>query len=160
VTKDAFPKEYIQVLNDTLGAKLIVKNGVPKITFEQFVEVLIKHYKNDFANDHWLPYHVLCDPCNVNYDYIIKMETLATDVGPVIKLLNLTGTSLPKYNEDRHTTVSDKFKEVSVIFSGLPSDLLTSLVEIFRMDFELFGYSWQNNEAKCENYINGQEVCC
>ena len=43
-------------------------------TFEEFAQHVLLT-----SNIHWNSYAFRCDPCHINYDYIIRLETLSTD---------------------------------------------------------------------------------
>lgn len=47
-------------------------------TWEEFVE-LVSRSPKDLMDIHWRPYDSICDPCNIQYDYIAKLETIVED---------------------------------------------------------------------------------
>ena len=51
-------------------------NKIP--TFSEFVDYLLATEVEEY-NEHWLPYYLLCTPCNINYTVIAKTEHIADD---------------------------------------------------------------------------------
>ena len=80
-----------------IGSKAIrVARGIKfhcghDVTFKEFVEYLIQtqYYYLD-RDEHFIPGHDLCIPCQVHYDFIGKMETFANDTFHILEKLNLT----------------------------------------------------------------------
>lgn len=126
----------------------IVKSYGP--TFYEFVSYLIKNKDNSFSFDeHWAPYYHFCSPCAVNFSVIAKVETLSRDSAYVIQQLGL-GYLLGRTVGDRRTrlrTVMNKSKDgrntttlLKYYFSQLDETMLDGLLEIYGVDFEMFGY--------------------
>ena len=54
--------------------------------FDEFMKYISNH-----KNKHWRTYEELCQPCTINYDYIIKLETFNHDLDVFGRgVLNLT----------------------------------------------------------------------
>ncbi|KAK7088010.1 carbohydrate sulfotransferase 13-like [Littorina saxatilis] len=71
------------------------------VTFQTFLEVVTSHKKND---PHWLPMHRHCDPCNVRFHYVGKMETFRADLEFI---LGQAGVDLDLLSPDRDSFDSD-----------------------------------------------------
>ena len=71
------------------------------------------------------------------YDFIGKMETFQTDVEYVLKVIGsdlLFPTNYKKlYNKSSYDLMHSYFAQ-------LPQELVTSLYNMYRLDFEVFGY--------------------
>ncbi|XP_053602588.1 carbohydrate sulfotransferase 11-like isoform X2 [Plodia interpunctella] len=121
-------------------------------TFYEFVAYLIKkHKRNENFNydEHWAPYYQFCSPCAVNFSLIAKVETLPRDSTYVIKQLRLDHlldgkisnrrmrirTVMNKSRDGRNTTALLKH-----YFSQLNDQMLNDLLQIYGIDFEMFGY--------------------
>ena len=62
--------------------------GIP--TFSEFVQFLLDpRTKHPFSNRHWKPYHELCKPCQVHYDFIGHLETIRQDAAYLLKKIGL-----------------------------------------------------------------------
>ena len=49
-------------------------------TFAEFLESIANHYPETREQDiHWEPYWSACYPCDIQYDYILKLETIEED---------------------------------------------------------------------------------
>ena len=49
-------------------------------TFDEFLKALVDHTPNALVqNNHWQSFGSLCFPCDVKYDYIMKLDTINED---------------------------------------------------------------------------------
>ena len=104
------------------------------VTFKEFVKYLIHLYQTGGSFEpHWRPFHELCDPCHVPYDFIGKMETMSIDKTFVLRnFFNTTEPSLPRRNSKggHHKPYLDE----------ITSEEKDMLYEVYKQDFLLFGY--------------------
>lgn len=106
-------------------------------TFREFVDYIIDKNLLAYADDHWIPYFSFCTPCLVDYDVIIKLETLERDVQQLMGLLGQdTGP------EVKHTNRRGRSQSELVISYYKQLDYITilKLYDKYRLDFELFNY--------------------
>ena len=88
-------------------------------------------------NDHWVPYWLHCHVCEMEYDIIGKMETIADDMEFIAERSGLAATNISLPWSNRRNS-GDK---VSLnYFRGLPVNQLMGLYRIYKLDFEMFGY--------------------
>ena len=93
-----------------------------------------------YFEPHWAQYATLCHPCHVDYDYIVKLETMREDAAYVLSKLGPHDQCLEdKYPKLFHLTqnsslVFDKF------YATLTQHQINKLKEIYSIDFKLFGY--------------------
>ncbi|XP_018022696.1 carbohydrate sulfotransferase 11-like [Hyalella azteca] len=84
---------------------------------------------------HWRPYFLNCGACDLNYEYIVKMETWSEDLRYL----------LPKFNMDEKNEVHENAKNSTDVsyryIRALPKQLILKLYEIYKIDFEMFDYS-------------------
>lgn len=108
-------------------------------TFSEFVSFLIDSAADVGSyNEHWIPVHLLCLPCNVKYDFIAKTETLSRDSARVLDMINIAGQlGLP---EEHKTPKIQSANLTRKYFSQLTKEQVRRLYEIYRLDFKLFGY--------------------
>ena len=110
------------------------------VDFKQMVHYLIDHGPYDY---HWIPVSRLCNPCEIPYDYIARLETSYLDYPYIFsKLENVPGSEkgLPKsvvtYKGATDLDVVRKY------YGTLPINVTKILIEKYNMDFHLFGYTW------------------
>lgn len=114
-----------------------------RATFEEFVRYLIDSYDEDGIrnfDEHWGSYTELCNICYAKFDYIGKYESLIDDSRNIINLLNVT--DLIKFPENR----TDKYKKrsgelIDNHFKMIPKKYIAKLYEVYKYDFEAFGYN-------------------
>ena len=93
-----------------------------------------------YFNEHWAQYSTLCHPCHINYDYIVKFETMREDATFVLGKLGPHNLSLEhKYPElfSSTQTTAEIFMD---FFATLSSHQIKQLRKIYSIDFKLFGY--------------------
>ncbi|XP_061816701.1 carbohydrate sulfotransferase 12-like isoform X2 [Nerophis lumbriciformis] len=106
-------------------------------TFYHFVQHLLNPKTNRHLFDvHWRQFHVTCQPCYIEYDFIGHQETLDEDALQVLTSLNMEKLIKfpPAYqNVTSPASLSKWFKEV-------PLEDRRKLYELYQKDYELFGY--------------------
>ena len=104
------------------------------ITFAEFIQ----YFSNDKPrNPHWQLYEQLCHPCVINYDFIGHLETLDEDAPLLLKMAVIDDhVTFPPIHK---STGSD---EVLKYYSQVPKRYITRLGELYRGDFEMFGYDY------------------
>ena len=142
--KDKFLRKY--TLCSKRPLKQIVKAYRPQdykpngdyndinITFAEFIQYL----SNDTPrNQHWQQYEKLCHPCVINYDFIGHLETLEEDASLLLKMAGIDDrVTFPPIHK---STGSDQVLEY---YSQVPPRYITRLGELYRRDFEMFGYDY------------------
>ena len=63
---------------------------VKDVTFREFVSFMM--LRTSGANVHWMTYNRLCGPCELNYDYIGKLETFEADMAYLVNHANMSGS--------------------------------------------------------------------
>ncbi|KAK3891853.1 hypothetical protein Pcinc_004271 [Petrolisthes cinctipes] len=117
-------------------------------TFSEFVDFIIDSTKDlktpkDWQVNVmcWLPYWVQCGVCSSDYQVVIKLETMQTDVqflayaAGLKEIQNIYEWRNVGGESSSSSSVSSKY------YSTLSRSQVQELYEIFRLDFELFGYS-------------------
>jgi len=104
------------------------------ITFAEFIQYFSSHMP---GNEHWQQYEQLCHPCVINYDFIGNLETLEEDASLLLKMAGIDDrVGFPPIHK---STGSD---EVLEYYSQVPPRYITRLGELYRRDFEMFGYDY------------------
>ena len=107
------------------------------VTFPEFVKFIIYlYYKDEIMDEHWRPQYSLSLPCIVPYTFIGKMETMATDIKYVLQNLYKVNVSDFSFilNQKPSTT------NITYYYSQIPKYHLSTLKQIYMLDFQLFGY--------------------
>ncbi|ELU02652.1 hypothetical protein CAPTEDRAFT_199624 [Capitella teleta] len=99
--------------------KLLVEGLVP--TWVQFAES-VANRNSSCMNRHWMPYVEVCPVCDMEFDAVIKLETISTDIDDFFKSAGEPGKTTEDYMNE------------------LPEDVLSKLKIMFKSDMELFGY--------------------
>lgn len=108
------------------------------ISFEEFLRY-VSQLGNGFWQEHWKRFYDLCHPCVIDYNFIGHFENIK-DEGPYVvqkawKASLFNGTLMfPPYSPSN--TSSDFLK----FYSQIPKDLIVTIANIYRLDFELLGY--------------------
>ncbi|XP_044177025.1 carbohydrate sulfotransferase 14-like isoform X2 [Acropora millepora] len=110
------------------------------VTISEFFQYITESRMEEM-NEHWMPYHMLCQPCAVSYDFIGSFENLESDATQVLKHLNIDEqVSFPKqqkwYKAGGKGIVTGAPKYTSV-----PKRLLKKVIDKYAIDYELFSYS-------------------
>ncbi len=145
---------YEMVVSGKHGVLREVKN------ISQFVT----DHVTQWSNVHWLDYQGHCHPCQMHYDYVVKMETLKSDNMVLNKLLG--GDPNLRYPEGR---VNRKVTAPGGMSSGYKYDEILQHLELqdpevfhqvlqkYSMDMELFEYTWKNGSSGCGG--TGSDCC-
>ena len=87
---------------------------------------------------HWRPQVDLCNPCAVNYDYIVAFENLARDSNRLLRYMqrNEAGEVLMDEVSSviNHTVAENSMNLIS-------NDKKTKLLLLYKKDFDVLGYS-------------------
>ena len=109
------------------------------VTFAEFIKYLghLRDVRGSF-NPHWEPFYRRCDPCNIQYDVIGKLETMVNDVDQVLRdlfgLRHYVSFPHARNGHTNTTVIKDYYGTVS-------AEDLKKLVGVYAHDFELFGYN-------------------
>ena len=142
-----------------------INNTYGEINFENFVDMVIKNSKrlcrrlNKCGLDpHWKPFiSSRCGYCDIPYKVIAKAENFAEDQKFIGKLANIDFKPLGRwiYFLNTFSVHNDSFAVTNVssggrtkelarkYFSQLSLDKVKKLYDIYKVDFEMFGYSPQ-----------------
>ena len=124
--------------------------------FVSFLEFIQYYSDNKTRDHHWRQYEKICHPCVIDYDFIGHFETLEED-GPL--LLKMAGLDQRTKFPPIHKSTGSS--EVLRHYSQVPTQIISRLGELYRSDFEMFGYEYLgpvkellNKKAKQQNKSN------
>merc|ERR1719228_2421459 len=111
-------------------------------SFVEFVEYLVET-PNTKYDEHWKPQFLLCPPCHFKFDVIAKMETFDRDTQFILRQRNLEGRVFLSKKHSVTDLLAKRLKEddqTKVYFSQLSKQMVKSLYDKYRLDFEMFQY--------------------
>lgn len=146
--------------HDKMGRKILVKyrhinpkrfrrhrRMIP--TFKEFVRyVLDESYAGNELDMHWAPVYSFCNPCQVNLTHIIKFETFDRDTTALLEKARLSHLLPPNGKLMRQNMARGYQKTASVVdihLNELTPELLNGLRNLYKIDFDLFGYDKKEN---------------
>ena len=156
--------------------KLNIRNNRPRnVTFKQFLELILnetdsvqqRKYKND---RHWKPIAYQCDLCNIEYDHIIRVETMKYDSGPILTVLGypkdyllLKDFKLNSYRTEQENVNKPQFKtSILDVYKSIPLDLYKKFIQMYWYDLHMLGYDFdlEHNQTVCKCQMRDGTVCC
>ena len=122
------------------------------VTFSQMIQYIVD---NGPFDHHWTPVSLLCNPCEITYDYIARLETSHVDYKHIFsKLKNVPGskTGLPRsVTTYRGATDLDMIRKY---YKTVPINITNSLFQTYNTDFQLFGYTWNTTSQSYGDRMN------
>ena len=106
-------------------------------TFDEFTSYVDTLPGKSTWDMHWRPAHQTCYPCAVNYDYIGYFDTAKEDADYILEKLHLDKeVKFPSFSGSRTPELLRGY------YSQIPLDRIIRIAEIYRTDFEMFGYKY------------------
>ena len=146
------------------------------LTFEQFLTVVTDTTIRIYQDRHWKPYTESCYVCHIEYDYILKTETLYSDMEQITKHLGhpdmkLTEVKMNAYKRDTDSArpITDENKPSGTgwqkhlpEFETLSPGIKQAVAQRYRNDMEMFGYHFdeKTNMASCSYDASADSGCC
>ncbi len=141
----------------------VVTNGHPQnpMPLEEFVRRRVLQERS--PDPHWLDVEGFCSLCEIQYDYILKLETLDKDLPAVHSAIgidpNLTYPTAHINKRDGHISEGSSIQKYDNQLRSLQTEypeLFQRLLLKYQVDMELFGYTW-TNQSGC---WDPNEHCC
>ena len=149
-----------------------IKEGTP--SFLEFVKMILS--KSKLSEDpHWKPYGKRCNPCSLDYQHLIRVESMIPDSLPVLKRLNISDPDVLDSYRHEHKLQSIQHRNQASTqtmtriqpkylkeFETIPKDTLQQLYQRYKDDFLLFGYQFDNRtlQATCRIETDTGDICC
>ena len=114
------------------------------ITFREFIEYLVTKGSNrstPVMDFHWDNYVNFCGMCALKYDFIGHYETMEEDLADLITEAGLSPEDAKRFAAYRQKA-SDTSSSLPKYYSQIPLEWIDILGQIFRANFEMFGYSF------------------
>ena len=96
------------------------------------------------ADPHWRPIWQHCNMCQMNYDYILKLENLASEEADFFDILDPDHKlQLEQENlHNNHNRLNLTSGEITKLYlQQLNEKEVSALYELYKLDFQLFDYS-------------------
>ncbi|XP_072174357.1 carbohydrate sulfotransferase 11-like [Diadema setosum] len=140
---DMYTAVALQIIRDLYGdarATEMSRNmSRYNMTLADFVHYLVQAESRDYDR-HWMRVHDLCLPCDIDYDFIGKYETLESDSTYILKAL---GISIPLPRPGTLLSTNSSVPDIVKAYFDTVSttDMKRLYWDKYFMDFKLFGYS-------------------
>ncbi|XP_004705599.1 carbohydrate sulfotransferase 12 [Echinops telfairi] len=109
-----------------------------KVSFAHFIQYLLDPHTERLApfNEHWRQVYRLCHPCQIEYDFVGKLETLDADAAQLLRLLQVDQRLHfpPSYRNRTARSWEQGW------FASIPLAWRQQLYKLYEADFVLFGY--------------------
>lgn len=114
-----------------------------RVSFANFIQYLLDPHTEQLGpfNEHWRQVHRLCHPCQIDYDFVGKLETLDQDAAQLLRLLKV----------DQHLRFPPSYRNRTASsweegwFASIPLAWRRQLYQLYEADFVLFGYPKPEN---------------
>lgn len=136
---DAFSRE------NNFGAPVPYEGErVPELPiFWEFVQWILRMKPKDM-DEHWAPIMETCSPCMMNYEMIMKLENHDVEEAILEEYLGISGQLEPptranKYGYNQNLSEDEITRRY---LDTLSIEDVQKLYDLYRHDFEIFGYSF------------------
>ena len=146
--RNKFAYDYGRNFHHKFGIKIIKKyrkNFTGEVTdehyttFNEFVKYLIDLRPRDKHNEHWDLQYNLCSPCDINYDFIGKYDSLKSDAALALQLMGadkvVTFPDIGTKPVGEETTT-----KMETFFSQVSEHEFMRLEKTYEKDYEFFGF--------------------
>ncbi|XP_070617458.1 carbohydrate sulfotransferase 12 [Erythrolamprus reginae] len=117
-----------------------------RVSFSDFIQYLLDPRTEKLApfNEHWRQVYRLCHPCQIDYDFVGKLETLDEDATYLLQLLKVD--HLLHFPPSYRNRTANSWEEDW--FAKIPMAWRQRLYKLYEADFVLFGYPKPENLLK------------
>ena len=137
------------------------QSKVDRVTFEQFVHYLV-HTDPMKYDKHWQPIAYFCHLCEIQYDYIAKIETSHVDYPRIFSTMkNISVSKRNVLKSMKNLKGKTNVATVNEYYSHVPAKHLEIIENIYSVDMTLFGYTWNKTSLSysCRMDTAGKECC-
>ena len=118
----------------------------PRVNIE-----LNSHFRSPCQMDiHLTPFYRRCDYCNIDYDFIGKVETFNEDVKFIFEKSGLNKTLKNQYNKQKHANAPHDNTRISLYFKDVDYDKIMKLYRFYQIDFEMFDYDLEDLQIRLD----------
>lgn len=146
--KNGWSKPYFQKMGYAIAKKYRNQTGAPinpedpDISFQEFLKfVSDPHQPRKGTDVHWRPYHELCNPCLVDFDFIGKLEYMQEDFDRLSKLTGIGDVvKMPSRKESQYRK-EETDRLMNQYYSKIPKSDMEKLTQRYTPDILLFNYT-------------------
>lgn len=114
------------------------------LDFGSFVRLLVSGTLDEFSDGHteprhWVPQSELCYPCEINYQHVLKVESLQEEVRWLFREVGVPKT-VQLLNENSMND-GDNHSEIVELSAAISQTHLQTLYEYYKDDFHVFDYT-------------------
>ena len=107
-------------------------------TESEFVQWIIDQRKaNQTVNQHWQNLVDLCYPCEIEYDFIVKVENIAPESHCVMPLLTKRYLDIPILNPTSENQTNVRYEH---FFGNISAHQRLNIKQVYQTDCEMFDY--------------------
>ncbi|KAK2170140.1 hypothetical protein LSH36_4g12043 [Paralvinella palmiformis] len=159
-------RQINKYFSDVKGKETSFDPNEQTLSFEEFVGVISSQYNAGFRDRHWKTMFEHCDPCTIEYDFVLRLETLAKDYRVLSSYLHppkwLTN-SAPYLEQMKTSLLNPEEKMFNLLwrYENIDSVSLEGLKNVYEKDLGLFGYTWDVEKgANCRIPLGDGTYCC
>lgn len=109
-------------------------------SFREFVEWLLRQ-PPERDDVHWAQYHTHCAVCDVNYNFILKLDNYTLgQVNYILSKLKLDKSKVYLPTLQRTRNGPTEFNKSCKYFRNLTTDMVIRLYERYKVDFDMYYY--------------------
>ncbi|XP_014679681.1 PREDICTED: carbohydrate sulfotransferase 11-like [Priapulus caudatus] len=113
------------------------------VRFDEFLKFLADPESDSVdQNRHWSHVYHACNPCQITYDLVGKMETLERDAAQVIREAGVPSLISFPTREDAKYQNKMASEIVGELMAGVAPSLVQQIYRVYELDFSMFGYEW------------------
>lgn len=170
---NAQTQKYECPKNNNIGKELTkLMNTKPyarNCSLAVFIDLFLSNSTEWLRNPHLTPMHVWCGTCDINYDYIIRLETGDDDQRYVMKNYvneNFDKTLRINGRPDKSNDARQPFERKLPEYDDVSDDQIKTLIEIYGLDLDIFGYKIERSRqengllTKCSIENSKSSPCC
>ena len=168
--KNLGPEEYVyNALNNVFpGCSSQPGDMADRLTLEQYMTFLTEPELTKeivFEDRHFSPIFQTCDPCRIQYDHLLRLETFDTDVQSLYSFLKLSPefiNKIPKsMNQAKGSQQGDKNATgADLLFSSASHDRIDKFLQRFAFDFSMFGYKYNQTSSRSSCELGEKQTRC
>ncbi|XP_063607251.1 carbohydrate sulfotransferase 12-like [Penaeus indicus] len=122
-------------------------------TFLEFVQYVVDV---KFEDEHWRTYYSHCSPCLMDYDFVLRFESLYQEGKQFLEYLNRTSQVQPRWDNPTSGGATNS-EIVCSYYSQLPFDLMQKLADKYENDFLLFEYKPDSYFECAKDFVPGKK---
>ena len=128
--------------------RLDAGEGNYNITFIEFLNYLIADIAEsgrDSLDHHWAPVTIVCNPCTVRYDFIVKFETLQEDSEVLLDYVQAHYSHNNTVQFPRRSPQIDS-NRCNEAFKEIPVEVKEKIYQLYKEDFIFFDYQYNGDD--------------